>query len=195
MRFKYLFMLVAGIVIAPVHAESSWQEYSYPESGLAFQLPVVPKVSNDKLVLQSGISVPTTVYSARQDNVAYSVVVANFAGTSVEPKTVINETEKTISATGTVAFSVDARVDGEIGRQLSINAADGSRAKVAIFFTGDRLYELIGRTLPPDAAAGSGEAIRFQESLRFISQSGAELRKGRPGVRGGPPGNAGPRRR
>ena len=195
MRLKCLFMLLMGIVFSPVHAESDWQEYSYPESGVAFQLPVAPGISNDKLVLQSGISVPTTVYSARQDNVVYSVIVANFAGTSVEPKSVINETEKTISSTGTVAFSVDARVDGEIGRELSVNGTDGSRSKVAIFFTENRLYELIGRTLPPDSAAGSGEAIRFQESLRFISQGGEERRKGRPGVRGGPPANTGPRRR
>jgi hypothetical protein len=55
------------------------------------------------------------------------------------------------------------------GRQLSIQAADGSRSSVALFYHDKRLYQIEGKALPPGNS--TSEAIRFQQSLVFTDSN------------------------
>jgi hypothetical protein len=51
------------------------------------------------------------------------------------------------------------------GRQLSIQAPDGSRSSVAVFYHNQRLYQIEGKALA--AGTATADAIRFQQSLVF----------------------------
>jgi hypothetical protein len=179
---RRLALCLTATFLAPLPAlAQTWQTYSYPDLEVAFQTPAKPEITSGTYAAKPGVSVPATIYTAKRDNVVYSLTVADFSKTPIDDKTAIGDAEKMVSATGKVTFSVDARIDRDYGRELSIDGADGSRSAVAIFFVGQRLYELIGQSLPPDAAAGSGNTLRFQQSLRFGGPGGG------PGG-GGPPG-------
>jgi hypothetical protein len=181
MRWLTLCLVASALAPLPALAQT-WQEYAYRDAGFAFQAPAKPVVTAGAYPAPGGVSVPATLYTARLDNVVYAMTVADFSNIPIDDKAAIADAEKAIGATGKVTFSVDARIDRDYGRELSIAGADGSRSTVAIFFVNKHLYELVGRSLAPDAAAGSGNIIRFQQSLSFGGRGGG----GPPD--GGPPG-------
>jgi hypothetical protein len=80
--------------------------------------------------------------------------------------------------------ALDARINREFGRELSVSGADGSRSAIAIFFVNRHLYLLDGESLPPNAIAKSGDAVRFQQSLQFIGDNGGFAGFGRFGGQG-----------
>ncbi len=193
---KFVSLCLAASALAPLPAlAQAWQAYRYPEAGFGVQTPVKPEMTTGTYAPRPGVSVPAVIYTAKQDNVIYSMTVADFTKTPMDEKAAIADAEKAISATGKVTFSVDSRIDRDYGRELSINGADGSRSAVAIFYVNNHLYELVGQSLGPDAAAGSGNTIRFQQSLSFGGRGGGPGGPpdgGPPG--GGPPGGFGGRR-
>jgi hypothetical protein len=67
---------------------------------------------------------------------------------------------------------VSARINREFRRELSIAENDGGRSMMGIFFFNHRLYELRAKVLPPDPEAGSSDALRLQQSLRFTGHNG-----------------------
>jgi hypothetical protein len=66
-----------------------------------------------------------------------------------------------------VAVDIQARVNQNYGRQLSITMKDGSHSVSAIFFVNHHLYLIEGITHPGNDADSSG-AVRFQQSLNFL---------------------------
>jgi hypothetical protein len=73
-----------------------------------------------------------------------------------------------VHAEGEVRVDVQARVNRRFGRQLSIMGKDGSHSVVAIFFANSKLYQIRGTVLASSADMQSGDAARFQQSLRFL---------------------------
>jgi hypothetical protein len=159
--------------LAPLAAVAqAWKVYPYPEAGFAVQFPVPPIVEKSTFRTSAGVSLPMTRYAARQDRIVYTLRVVDFSSANVDGTSTIAETERSFGASGKVTVAIDARVNREFGRELSVNGADGSRSAVAIFFVKRHLYLLVGEALPPNAIARSGDAIRFQQSLQFIGDNG-----------------------
>jgi hypothetical protein len=165
---RWLAVYLVASLLAPGPAlAQAWQSYRYADQGVSFQSPAKPDVTTGTYALDPGVSVPATIYTAKQDNVVYTLTVADLSKTPIDQKAAIDGAEKRLSAGGTVTFSVDARIDRDYGRELSVSGADGSRSSIALFYVNRHLYQLVGMALPPDAAAGSGNTIRFQQSLQF----------------------------
>jgi hypothetical protein len=78
---------------------------------------------------------------------------------------------KTLTQDMEVKLDIPARVNRVFGRQLSLLGKDGSRSSVALFYYQHRLYQIQGTVLPANADSSSGEAIRFQQSLRFTNNA------------------------
>lgn len=167
-----VWLLTGSVLLAGTALAQDWKQYSYPAPGFAIQFPVPPTVQSGTYPRPDGAALPMTSYLARQEGIVYRLDVVDFSGTHADEMRTIAETEKALGATGKVAVAVDARVSRSFGRELSLTRADGSRSAVAIFYVGDHLYILDGHSLPPNAIARSGDAIRFQESLQFIGQNG-----------------------
>jgi hypothetical protein len=128
----------------------------------------------------------------------FQVQVIDFRRTSVDKQSAIDLAVKALGADGDIKLNIDDRIDAQFGRNLSIAGRDGSRSIASVYFVNGKLYELVGKALPPDPSAGSGKAVRFQQSLEFIGL-GAEDRRPENRADGqgpapgfGPPG--GPRR-
>jgi hypothetical protein len=190
MRFVSILALSVlpwAAVQAPAMAQT-WQVYSYPEQGFAIQLPTPPSVETGVAAAPTGGLAPVRTYSAKGAGIDYSLTIFDLSKTGVGEQDAIAQAEKAIGATGVVAVSVNARINREFGRELTVKANDGSRLTVAIFFRDKHLYQLVAKAEPPDAVAHSAEALHFQQSLEFTGQPGPD----EPGGQGGPGGPGGP---
>ncbi len=169
-------ILVSALVSAwlmPVAAVAQdWKVYPYPDAGFAVQFPAPPTVEKSTFTTSAGVSLPMTRYAARLDRIAYTLEVVDFSSAKASGASAVAETEKSFGATGKVTVAIDARINRTFGRELSVNGADGSRSAIGIFFVNDHLFVLDGESLPPNAIARSGDAIRFQQSLQFIGANG-----------------------
>src|SRR5262249_16827610 len=148
------------------HAQD-WQTYSYSDPGFAIQFPGVPNVQTTKLKNSVGLTLPVTRYSVRQNGIEYTLSVVNYSSTNADGLSTIGETAKSFSAKGKVTVDTGARVNGNHGRELTINESDGSRSDIAIFFVNNHLYTAVAQALPPISMEKSADTVRFQQSLRF----------------------------
>jgi hypothetical protein len=182
-------ILLAVLLTAPTAAlAQEWKVYSYPDEGVAFQLPAPPTVEKATYKTPAGASLPMTRYALRQDGIQFTLEVVDYSRTNADPMATIAETEKSFGATGKVTVAIDARIQRSFGRELSVDKADGGRSAVAIFFLNKHLVLLDGESLPPDRMAKSGDAIRFQQSLQFLVEDAGFGGFGGIGQLGGPGG-------
>jgi hypothetical protein len=177
-------ILITAWLMPLAAVAQEWRPYAYPDAGFAIQLPVPPVVEKGSFKTPAGVALPMTRYVARADGIVYSLEVVDFSGVNADGANIIGETEKSLGASGQVTVAVDARINREFGRELGVTGADGSRSTIAIFFVSRHLYTLIGRSLPPNAIARSGDANRFQQSLQFIGDNGGTVGFGGFGGRG-----------
>jgi hypothetical protein len=168
---------LAALLLAPAPAlAATWEHYAYDYDGFAVQSPA-PFVSAKALFkTPSGLIAPETTYTARQDDVVLQMTVIDFRGTSVDKQTGIDMAVAGLGRDGEIKLNINERIDSQFGRNLTIAGRDGSRSTAAVYFVNGKLYELVGKALPPDPNAGSAKAVRFQQSLEFIGL-GAEAHR------------------
>jgi len=165
-------LIFATVIIAGSAAAQGWREYTYPDLGFALHFPGDPKIEDTTYMTASGISVPARIYSLNQDSSAYRMIVADFSRrTNLNDRQVIDLAIKTLAQEAEVKLDIPARVSRVFGRQLSLLGKDGSRSSVALFYYQRRLYQIQGTVLPANSDPSSGEAIRFQQSLRFTNDA------------------------
>ena len=167
-------LLILALAMAPAAATAqAWKTYAYPSPGFAVQFPAPPDVEQDTFRTAAGEALPMTRYVLRQDGIVYSVEVIDFPTTQPDGLSVIAEAEKRFGTQGKVTVAIDARINREFGRELSVAGDDGSRSTVALFFVSRHLVELVAKALPPNPLARSADAIQFQQSLQFIGPNQA----------------------
>ncbi|MEO6338839.1 MAG: hypothetical protein ABIO39_02270 [Caulobacteraceae bacterium] len=165
-----LLLLIASPALAQIQPKGpDWRNYDYPAMGFGVHFPAEPAVVRGTYPTAGGGSVPASIYSVKLDNVEYRMTVADFSAAKTDEKTAIDGAVKTWGTDGReIKLDVEARINRRYGRELSVGGKDGSYAMVAIFFFNDRLYELAGKALPPNATIATGKTIRFQQSLQFL---------------------------
>ena len=75
-------ILAAFAFSAPAVAQS-WEEYSYPEYAISVAFPAGPQIETTTYQIVDGRSVPARVYSVRQANVVFGMMVAELEGTNL----------------------------------------------------------------------------------------------------------------
>ena len=166
-------LLAAALLPGPAGAQTpGWQEYRYPDQGFAFQLPAAPHVDVAQAATPTGVTAPARTYRAQGDGIVYTLQVFDLSQAGVNADTIVADTEKALVGPGKVDVAVNARINRQFGRELTISAADGSRLTVALFYVNQHLYELVGKALPPNPADRSAQAIHFQQSLQFVGADG-----------------------
>ena len=183
-------LLSLALAMAPCAAMAQeWKSYPYPSPGFAVQFPAPPNVEQAAFKTPAGAALPMTRYVLRQDGIVFSVEVIDFSGVQPDSLATIAEAEQSFSTAGKVAVAIDARINREFGRELSVLGDDGSRSTVAIFFVSQQLVELVAKALPPNPLAKSADAIQFQQSLQFIGPNQALGGLNHYSGRGGSPGS------
>ena len=165
-------LILATVLIAGSAAAQGWREYTYPDFGFSLHFPNDPVIEDTVYMAADGITVPARIYSLNQETSAYRMIVADFSRrTNLNNRQVIDLAIKTLAQGAEVKLDIPARVSRVFGRQLSLVGKDGSRSSVALFYYQRRLYQIQGSVLPTNPDPASGEAIRFQQSLRFTNNA------------------------
>jgi hypothetical protein len=171
-------LLIAAIpallVCGPAFAQS-WLEYVYPDYGFAVSFPEAPKTESGRFQLLDGSVVPSTVYAVTDAGGDYRVTIADFTNRPESENSILDSAETNLKRNATVKVEMPARVQAVFGRQLSLSGQDGSHMSVALFVYQHRLYQITGTAFPAAAQAGSSDAIRFQQSLRFTGNTAGFL--------------------
>ena len=165
-------ILMAGLLMPVASVAQEWKAYTYPDPGFSIEFPGVPVVETSRIKNATGVALPMTRYSVRQDHMTYSLSVVNYSSTNADALSTIAETERSLGASGKATAAAGARVHRFFGRELSVDGTDGSRSAIAIFFVNKHLYTLVGQAFPPNAPENSGDSIRFRESLQFLDDNG-----------------------
>jgi hypothetical protein len=159
---------LACAVLVAASPAFAWDIFTFPEAKFAAQFPSQPQVGAATWRTNGGLEVPAQRYATQSGNVAYSVLLADFSGTALEKDAAIADGVKVFGAEGEVLVDVEARINAEYGRELSVKRKDGGHDIVAIFFFDNHLYVLNGRAAPPNPTAATANLIRFQQSLNFM---------------------------
>jgi hypothetical protein len=160
--------LACAACLAAAAPAFAWDIFSYPEAKFAAQFPAEPQVAQSKYRTTAGLEAPAQRWLAMDRNVAYSVTLVDFSGTALDKDAAIADAVKAFGREGEVLVDVEARINAEWGRELSVNRKDGGHDIVAVFFFDNHLYLLNGRAAPPDPGASTANLIRFQQSLNFM---------------------------
>ena len=154
---------------------AGWQEYVYGDFGFAVSFPDAPRIESAWYQLPDGTNVPARIYTVAEPEGEYRVMIADFTTRPEGENTIINAAEAGLRKNGKVKVELPARVQAVFGRQLSVQGSDGSHTSAAVFVYQHRLYQITGTATPAAALAGSSDAIRFQQSLRFTGNTGGFL--------------------
>jgi hypothetical protein len=156
------------LVGSPADAQT-WREYRY--SGFAIQFPAEPTVEDGTYATVEGTTAAARIYSAKLEGALYKMTVADLSRSHQSEAQAVGEAVGELTADAEVVVDVPHRVNGVLGRQLSIVGHDGSRTSVALFYRNRRLYLVEGTILPTSDDPMTPDGARFQQSLRFIIPS------------------------
>jgi hypothetical protein len=193
MRAFAIFVTALMLGCGPTSAQS-WMDYNYPDAGFAIHFPAAPTVTNGLYETSAGTFLGARIYSLQVPGNLYTVTVADLSGTNADHDSAVAEAVEAAHAQGNVQVDIPARVNGQRGRQLSIVGKDGSHSNLAIFVANNHLFQIEGTVLPSNSDPQSGDAIRFQQSLRFTGDYAGRRFAQSPGGNGGPRGRFGGRR-
>ena len=167
MMRRIAFVLATFVASAPATAQG-WEEYSYPDYAFSVTFPAKPQVDTTTYQIADNRSVPARIYSVRQANVAFSMIVAELEGTNFEENAVVDHAIKMLSQNARVRLNIPARIYRVYGRQLTLEGADGSRSMVQLFDHNDRLYQIEAKALPDQNVSNpQSDMVRFHQSLDF----------------------------
>jgi hypothetical protein len=159
------FAVCAAVAASSPAAAQSWQEYTYPDYAFTVSFPVEPKIETTIYQAADGRPAPARVYSATKDGGVFRMTVVDLANAALDETAVIGHAIKTLSQGAEIKLDIPHRISRVYGRQLSLQAADGSRSSIALFYHKQRLYQIEGKALATGKT--TAEAIRFQQSLVF----------------------------
>src|ERR1700730_11016088 len=159
---------VAVFVVSGPAAAQSWQEYSYPDHAFSVAFPANPQVDTTTYQVVDNRSVPARIYSVRQANVVFRMMVAELEGTNLEESAVVDHAITTLSQGATVRLNIPARIYRVYGRQLTVEGAGGRRSLVQLFDYKKRLYQIEAKALPGQNVSNpQSDVVRFHQSLSF----------------------------
>ena len=160
--------VLTAFVVSSLALAQGWEEYAYPDYAFSVAFPANPQVDTTTYQIADNRSVPARIYSVRQANVAFSMIVAELEGTNFEENAVVDHAIKMLSQNATVRLNIPARIYRVYGRQLTLEGADGSRSMVQLFDHNDRLYQIEAKALPDQNVSNlQSDVVRFHQSLDF----------------------------
>ncbi len=165
MRFIAFIVAIVAIVAASAPAGAQgWREYEYRDDGFTVAFPGEPKVEATSYQAPGGRLVDARVYSVVQEGGAFKVTVADLSHTEMSEGNVMAYAVLMLSRGGEIKLDIPHSTRRIIGRQASIDGADGSQTYASVFFHNRRLYQIEG-TVP--AGGSTADGIRFQQSFDF----------------------------
>jgi hypothetical protein len=170
MRLLALVILTLALIGGPASAQT-WQEYIYLDRGVAIQFPAQPQATtgmHESLMVKG---LPTTIYTARFDNVDYKLTIIELGNRTDAATSLLNEVFYFVMREGEVLFADFTRVYQDersvYGTTLVVDRMDGSRIRTSVFFSKGRLYRADAIVLPARGDKDMTVPTRFDQTIRF----------------------------
>ena len=163
------FVLLA--LFLDVGSASAWEEYKYPDQGVAIQFPAQPSTmkSTYKSILAKNL--PAMVYAAELDHVIYRLTVIDLGGNAERGTSYLNEAGYELMRQGKMTFTDFPRVYQDeksiYGVTLVVDRKDGSRALSSLYDHKGRLYIAEAIVLPAHGDKDMTMASRYAQTIRF----------------------------
>ena len=169
MRIRLLLIAAATLFAVPVMA-ADWQHLVFPDQQFVIESPVpLVKGSGSYRSVIVG-QIPTVSYTGELDKVRYRVTIIDISKQPADPQNLFEEMESLIETQGKVLENDSQRIDNgklaHFGRELLIQARDGSLRRICLMYANGRLYQTEGTVLP----GGDTQSIfpeRFAGSILF----------------------------
>ena len=160
MKIYGLFGAIALMLAAvqPVSAQV-WKVYDFEAAaGFSAQYQGEPKVEERPYISAFAKSIVQRVYSHNSGGVDYLVAVADFTGVKAEKNKAIDEAANVLIARGKLTHNNTAYINSFAGRQVRVEALDGTSYTSTIFFINNKLFqvEVVYPPMNSDPAGTSG---------------------------------------
>lgn len=171
MRLMALVISATLSVVAPAHA--AWNEYVYPELGVAKDFPAPPQMEKGTYKAPFAKDAPDVILSVVQGGITYKMTVVDFSSRSGEGANLLGEAEsKQTGGAGKTVTLVDFPLydkgaNSVYGTMLSVDKKDGEHAMSLFFFNKGRLYIVEAVVPPGNPNRFSPDLARFMPSIRF----------------------------
>lgn len=177
-------VIVAATLFAVPVAAADWHQLVFPDQQFVIETPVaLVKGSGNYRSAVVG-PIPTVTYTGELDKIRYRVTIIDISKQPADPQNLFEEMESLIEAQGKVIENDSQRIDNgklaHFGRELLIQAKDGSLRRIGLMYANGRLYQAEGTVLP----GGDTQSIfpeRFSGSILFdIDLKAREARSSNP---------------
>ena len=187
-------VLVLGITVflLPLATSAQWRQFVDQAEYFSANFPAEPEISEISYDSEYGATLPAKVYSVTNGESLHSVTVIDFNDAQQAYLELADRSDEANNASlwlydqraamayaahsfrsrgGNVTFDAWHHIDLVEGHQLQITNPDASRTFASIYLHNGRLY-ILEATVPE----GSLPQGLFQQSLRFLDETGARIR-------------------
>jgi hypothetical protein len=165
MRFAP-YIVAAGVAASPAAAQQGWKTYKLSAYSVSIAFPADPTSEMTEYHALDGRTVEARVYSVTGARSVLRMTVVELSGAPVEDTSAIEHAVAALAQGNEIKLDIPHHIGAVLGRQLSINRADGAHSFAAVFYRKWRLYQIEGIALSGDQSA-MADAIRFQQSIEF----------------------------
>jgi len=150
---------------------SAWEEYAYPDQGVAIQFPAKPQAmkSTYDSIFAKGLA--SMIYSAEDDHVLYKLTVIDLTNRPDMGASFLNEVGYELIRQGKVLFTDFPRVYQDqksiYGVTLVVDRRDASRARSSLYHHKGRLYIAEAIVLPARRDKDMATPSRYDQTIRF----------------------------
>jgi hypothetical protein len=162
---RLITFIVAIFAASTPAGAQDWKEYEYPNETFTVAFPAEPRVKTTSYQAPGGRLVEARVYSVLQEGGEFKVTVADMSQIEMSEGNVMAYAVWLLSRGGELKLNIPHATRRIIGRQASIDGADGSQTYASVFFHNRRLYQIEGTVR---AGGSTADAFRFQQSFDFI---------------------------
>ena len=150
---------------------SAWEEYTYLDQGVAIQFPAKPQVMTSTYDSAFAKALPSTVYSAEDDHVRYTLTVIDLTSRPDMGANFLNEAAYWLMRKGDVLFTDFPRVYQDArsiyGVTLVVDRTDKSRVRSSLYYHKGRLYIADAVVLPARGDKDMSTPSRYDQTIRF----------------------------
>jgi hypothetical protein len=150
---------------------SAWEEYNYPDQGVAIQFPAKPQAMKSTRDSTLAKGLPAMIYSVEDDHVLYRLTVVDLTSRPDTGSNFLNEAAYGLMREGDVLFTDFPRVYQDAksiyGVTLVVDRMDGSRVRSSLYYHKGRLYIADATVLPARHDKDMATPSRYDQTIRF----------------------------
>jgi hypothetical protein len=150
---------------------SAWEEYNYPDQGVAIQFPAKPQAMKSTRDSTLAKGLPAMIYSVEDDHVLYRLTVVDLTSRPDTGSNFLNEAAYGLMREGDVLFTDFPRVYQDAksiyGVTLVVDRMDGSRVRSSLYYHKGRLYIAGATVLPARHDKDMATPSRYDQTIRF----------------------------